>query len=171
MTEKLKIGISIGDPNGIGMEVIIKSLMDNRVLDYFTPIVYGHAKVASFHRKALGISDFSFNIINHPGQANPKRSNLINCWQEEVKITLGEQNEIGGKFAFLSLERATEDLLDGKIDALVTAPIDKSTIQQERFNFPGHTEYLQAKSGKEDVLMFMLCDELRMGLVTGHIPV
>lgn len=171
MTEKLKIGISIGDPNGIGMEVIIKSLLDSRVLEYFTPIVYGHAKVASFHRKALGVSDFSFNIINHPGQANPKRPNLINCWHEDVKITLGEPTEIGGKFAFLSLEKATADLVEGKIDALVTAPIDKSTIQQEGFNFPGHTEYLQSKANADDVLMFMLCEELRMGLVTGHIPV
>src|SRR5690606_15165340 len=135
------------------------------------PIVYGHAKVASFHRKALGVSDFNFNIINHPGQANPKRPNLINCWHEDVKITLGEPTEIGGKFAFLSLEKATADLVEGKIDALVTAPIDKSTIQQEGFNFPGHTEYLQSKTNADDVLMFMLCEELRMGLVTGHIPV
>lgn len=171
MTEKLKIGISIGDPNGIGMEVIIKALMDSRVLEYFTPIVYGHAKVASFHRKALNISDFSFNLINHAGQANPKRPNLINCWQEEVKITLGEETEVGGKFAFLSLERATSDLIEGKIDALVTAPINKSNIQQEGFHFPGHTEYLQARAGADDVLMFMLCDDLRLGLATGHIPV
>lgn len=171
MSEKLKIGISIGDVNGIGMEVIIKALFDLRVLEYFTPIVYGHAKVASFHRKALGIGDFSFNIINHPGQANPKRANLINCWNDEVKITLGEQNEIGGKYAFLSLERATEDLLAGKIDALVTAPINKSNIQQDDFEFPGHTEYLQAKAGGEQSLMFMLSEYVRVGLVTGHVPV
>src|SRR5690606_20220118 len=136
MTEKLKVGISIGDPNGIGMEVIIKSLLDSRVLEYFTPIVYGNAKMSSFHRKALGVTDFSFNIINHPGQAHPKRANLINCWQEEFKITLGEPSPEAGKYAFISLEKATEDLLVGKIDVLVTAPIDKSTIQQEGFNFP-----------------------------------
>lgn len=171
MSEKLKIGISIGDVNGIGLEVIIKALQDNRVLEYFTPIVYGHAKVSSFHRKALGIGDFSFNIINHPGQANPKRANMINCWNEEVRITLGEQTEEGGKFAFLSLEKATADLLEGKLDALVTAPINKSNIQQEGFEFPGHTEYLQAKAGATDSLMFMLSEELRIGLVTGHIPV
>lgn len=171
MSEKLKIGITVGDINGIGLEVIIKSLMDNRVLEYFTPIVYGNTKVASFHRKAIGVQDFSFNVINSPDQANPKRSNIINCWQEDVKITLGEQNEIGGKYAFLSLEKAVEDLNAGRIDALVTAPINKHNIQQDGFNFPGHTEYLQAKANASDVLMFMITEELRVGVVTGHIPV
>jgi len=146
MADKLKIGITVGDINGIGLEVIIKSLLDNRVLEFFTPIVYGNTKVASFHRKALGVSDFSFNVINDPEQANPKRANMINCWQEDVKITLGEENEIGGKYAFISLEKAVEDLNAGKIDALVTAPINKHNIQQEGFHFPGHTEYLQEKN-------------------------
>ncbi|WDF69489.1 4-hydroxythreonine-4-phosphate dehydrogenase PdxA [Sphingobacterium oryzagri] len=171
MSEKLKIGISIGDVNGIGLEVIIKSLMDHRVLEFFTPIVYGNTKVASFHRKAIGIQDFSFHVINSPDQANPKRANIINCWQEDVKISLGEQNEIGGKYAFLSLDKAVDDLRDGKIDALVTAPINKHNIQQEGFNFPGHTEFLQAKTEADDVLMFMIADELRIGVVTGHVPV
>lgn len=171
MSEKLKIGITTGDVNGIGLEVIIKSLMDNRVLEFFTPIVYGNTKVASFHRKAIGIQDFSFHVINSADQANPKRANMINCWQEDVKITLGEQNEIGGKYAFLSLDKAVEDLNAGRIDALVTAPINKHNIQQEGFNFPGHTEFLQAKSEAGDVLMFMIADELRIGVVTGHIPV
>ncbi|NGF58166.1 4-hydroxythreonine-4-phosphate dehydrogenase PdxA [Parapedobacter sp. SGR-10] len=171
MSEKLKVGISVGDLNGIGMEVIIKSLLDNRVLDYFTPIVYGNTKNASFHRKANNINDFSFNVINHPEQANPKRPNMINVWQEDVKITLGEENETGGKYAFLSLQRAVDDLQTGKIDALVTAPINKHNIQREGFNFPGHTEYLQSKTGADDVLMFMVSDELRVGVVTGHIPV
>ena len=171
MSEKLKIGISIGDLNGIGMEVIIKALQDTRVLDYFTPIVYGQAKIASFHRKASGVSDFSFQIINDANQAKPKRANLINCWQEDVKITLGEQNETGGKYAFISLKKATEDLLAGKIDALVTAPINKSNIQQEGFEFPGHTEYLQAAAEAPESLMFMICDALKIGLVTGHVPV
>src|SRR5690606_25531096 len=171
MVEKLKIGITIGDVNGIGLEVIIKSLMDNRVLEYFTPIVYGNTKVASFHRKTIGVQDFSFNVIHSSEQANPKRPNMINCWQEDVKITLGEQNEIGGRYAFLSLEKAMDDLQAGKIDALVTAPINKHNIQQEGFQFPGHTEYLQAKTAAEDVLMFMVADDLRVGVVTGHIPV
>jgi len=171
MSDKLKIGISIGDVNGIGLEVIIKTLMDNRILDYFTPIVYGNTKVASFHRKALGINDFSFQVINHPEQANDKRPNLINSWQEDVRITLGEENEIGGKYAFLSLKHATDDLLAGKIDALVTAPINKHNIQQEGFDFPGHTEYLQSRTQASEVLMFMVSDDLRVGVVTGHVPV
>jgi len=171
MSEKLKVGISIGDINGIGMEVIIKSLLNNRVLDYFTPIVYGNTKNASFHRKANNINDFSFNVIQHPEQANPKRPNMINVWQEDVKIVLGEENEIGGKYAFLSLERAVEDLHAGKLDALVTAPINKHNIQREGFQFPGHTEYLQSKAGADDVLMFMVSEDLRVGVVTGHVPV
>ncbi len=171
MSDKLKIGISIGDVNGIGMEVIIKSLLDNRILEYFTPIVYGNTKVASFHRKALNINDFSFQIIQSADQAHGNRANMINCWQEDVKITLGEQNEIGGKYAFISLQQAVDDLLENKIDALVTAPINKHNIQQEGFDFPGHTEYLQARAGGSDALMFMVSDELRVGVATGHIPV
>ncbi|MEC3879358.1 4-hydroxythreonine-4-phosphate dehydrogenase PdxA [Parapedobacter sp. 10938] len=171
MSDKLKIGISIGDVNGIGLEVIIKSLIDSRVLEYFTPIVYGSTKVASFHRKALGINDFSFNVIDEVQQAHLKRANIINCWQDDVKITLGEENEIGGKYAFLSLKRAVDDLVGGDIDALVTAPINKHNIQREEFDFPGHTEYLQARTESSDALMFMVSDELRVGVVTGHIPV
>src|SRR5690606_8719469 len=128
MSEKLKIGITVGDVNGIGLEVIIKSLMDNRVLEYVTPIVYGNTKVASFHRKAIGVQDFSFNVIQDPHQAKPKRANTVNWRQEEVKITLGESNEVGGKYAFLSLERAAEDHRNGNHDALVTPPINKHNI-------------------------------------------
>lgn len=171
MSDKLKIGISIGDVNGIGLEVIIKTLMDNRMLDYFTPVVYGNTKVASFHRKALGINDFSFQVVNSPEQAHTKRPNMINCWQEDVKITLGEENETGGKYAFLSLKHAVDDLVAGKLDALVTAPINKHNIQREEFSFPGHTEYLQSRTDSKEVLMFMISDELRIGVATGHIPV
>jgi len=171
MSDKLKIGISIGDVNGIGLEVIIKTLSDNRILEYFTPVVYGNTKVASFHRKALGINDFSFHVIQTPEQAHGKRPNMINVWQEDVRITLGEENETGGKYALLSLKHAVDDLIEGRIDALVTAPINKHNIQQDEFNFPGHTEYLQARTGSNDVLMFMISDDLRIGVVTGHIPV
>lgn len=170
MSEKIKVGISVGDLNGIGLEVIIKSLHNNLVMDCFTPIVYGNTKNASFHRKAIHINDFSFNVIQEPSQASNKKPNMINVWQEDVKIVLGADNEIGGKYAFLSLERAVEDLTQGKIDVLVTAPINKHNIQQEGFSFPGHTEYLQSKVNAEDVLMFMISDELRVGTVTGHVP-
>jgi len=171
MSEKPKIGITVGDVNGIGLEVVVKSLLDDRVLDCFTPVVYGQTKVVSYHRKAIGVQEFSLQVINGPEFANPQRPNIINCWQEDVRITLGEQNETGGKYAFLSLERAVDDLTAGKLDALVTAPINKHNIQRDDFRFPGHTEYLQARTESADALMFMLADDLRVGVVTGHIPV
>ncbi|MFP5081244.1 4-hydroxythreonine-4-phosphate dehydrogenase PdxA [Pedobacter sp. JCM 36344] len=170
MSDKIKIGISIGDVNGIGLEVIMKSLAELQILDYCTPIVYGHTKVVSYHRKALGMGDFVFNVISSPETANPKKVNMINCWEEDVKIDLGVANEIGGKYALTSLEKATDDLVSGAIDALVTAPINKHNIQSATFNFPGHTEYLQERSGSKDVLMFLLSEDLRVGVVTGHIP-
>lgn len=171
MSNKAKIGISIGDVNGIGLEVILKALSHHSILDYCTPIVYGHTKVASYHRKALGLTDFNFNVITTASAANPKRANMINCWEEDVKIELGTSNATGGKYALLSLEKATEDLISGEIDALVTAPINKHNIQSETFNFPGHTEYLQQRSMGSDVLMFLISEEVRVGVVTGHIPV
>lgn len=171
MSDKIKVGISIGDVNGIGLEVIIKTLVDNRILEYCTPIVYGHTKVASFHRKTLSITDFSFNVITSPSQAHAKRPNMINCWEEDVKIELGLTTETGGKYAFLSLEKAMNDLLAGQIDALVTAPINKHNIQNEEFQFAGHTEYIQAKTSSADSLMFLVSEDLRVGVVTGHIPV
>lgn len=171
MSEKIKIGISIGDVNGIGLEIILKTLVDPSIYDYCTPIVYGTTKVASFYRKTLSLGDFNFNVINHPDQANLKRANMINCWEEEVKIEPGIANETGGKYAFLSLEKATNDLIAGNIDALVTAPINKHTIQNPDFDFPGHTEYIQHKTNSIDSLMFLIGEDLKVGVVTGHVPV
>jgi 4-hydroxythreonine-4-phosphate dehydrogenase len=171
MSEKLKVGISIGDVNGIGLEIIIKTLADSKIYNYFTPIVYGHTKVASFYRRVTEVSELNFNVIDHPSQAQDKRANMINCWDEEVKIEPGVPNKEVGKFAFASLERATADLLKGDIDALVTAPINKDTIQSDSFDFPGHTEYLQDRDGAAESLMFLVSDTLRVGVVTGHIPV
>jgi 4-hydroxythreonine-4-phosphate dehydrogenase len=171
MSDKIKLGISIGDVNGIGLEVILKTFTEAKMLDYCTPIIYGHTKVASFHRKALNMGDFMFNVINTPEEANPRKVNMINCWEEDVKIELGVANEIGGKYAFLSLQKATDDLVSGAIDALVTAPINKNNIQSAEFAFPGHTEYLQERSESKDVLMFLISETLRVGVVTGHIPV
>ncbi len=168
---KIKLGISIGDINGIGLEVILKTLSESKILDYCTPIVYGHTKVASFHRKALRLNDFMFNVVPNAEAAVANKANMINCWEEDVKIELGTANETGGKYAFLSLQKATDDLVSGAIDALVTAPINKNNIQSDDFNFPGHTEYLQERSGSKDVLMFLVSDTLRVGVVTGHIPV
>lgn len=171
MSEKPKIGISIGDVNGIGLEIIIKTLADNKIYDYCTPIVYGHTKVASFHRRSTHINELNFNVIGDASQSAVKRANMINCWEEDVKIEPGTVTADGGKYAFLSLQRATDDLLSGVIDGLVTAPINKDNIQNEEFNFPGHTEYLQSRDNAAESLMFLVSDTLRVGVVTGHIPV
>jgi 4-hydroxythreonine-4-phosphate dehydrogenase len=169
--DKIKIGISIGDVNGIGLEIIIKTLADAAIFNYCTPIVYGHTKVASFHRKSVNVQDLNFNVIADASEALHRKANMINCWEEDVKIELGQSNEVGGKYAFLSLERATSDLLSGQIDALVTAPINKENIQSEEFKFPGHTEYLQERDNAPESLMFLVSETLKVGVVTGHIPV
>ncbi|MGB0882623.1 MAG: 4-hydroxythreonine-4-phosphate dehydrogenase PdxA, partial [Vicingaceae bacterium] len=165
--KKIKIGISIGDINGIGMEVIIKTFKDSRMLEVCTPIVYGSLNLSKFHRKALEINDFSFNKINTAKDANPKKANLIECWKEEAKINLGQSTEEGGKYALASLEAATADLAAGNIDALVTAPINKDNIQSETFNFPGHTEYLSEKFEGES-LMLMVGENIKIGVATNH---
>ncbi len=169
--DRIRVGISVGDINGVGMEVIIKTFLDNRMLELCTPIVYGSDKVASFHRKALGITDFSFNIAPSPDQLNTKRANLINCWEEDVKVTLGESTPDGGKYAFKSLKAATEDLASNKVDVLITAPINKHNIQSEEFDFPGHTEYLANYANEDNPLMILVNGGLRVGVATGHISV
>jgi len=173
MSEKIKIGISIGDVNGIGLEIIIKTLADSRIYDYCTPIVYGHTKLASFYRRTTNVEDLNFFVINNAAETRreQRKPNMINCWEEDVKIEPGVANSEVGKYAFQSLERATADLINGHIDALVTAPINKDTIQSDQFNFPGHTEYLQERDGAAESLMFLVSDTLRVGVVTGHIPV
>jgi 4-hydroxythreonine-4-phosphate dehydrogenase len=173
MSEKIKIGISIGDVNGIGLEIIIKTLAESRIYDYCTPIVYGHTKLASFYRRTTNIEDLNFFVINDAteGKKDQRKPYMINCWEEDVKIEPGIANNEVGKYSFLSLERATNDLINGHIDALVTAPINKDSIQSDQFNFPGHTEYLQERDGAAESLMFLVSDTLRVGVVTGHIPI
>ena len=171
MSDKPKIGISIGDVNGIGLEIILKTLSDAKIYDYCTPVVYGHTKVASFHRKSTHINEFNFNVIDNATEAQHRKPNMINCWEEDVKIELGQVTADGGKYAYTSLQRATDDLLAGLIDGLVTAPINKDNIQNADFSFPGHTEYLQHRDSKPESLMFLVSDTLRVGVVTGHIPV
>ncbi|MFT6844520.1 MAG: 4-hydroxythreonine-4-phosphate dehydrogenase [Flavobacteriales bacterium] len=170
LDDKIKVGVTIGDYNGVGIEVIIKTFMDARMLSLCTPIVYGSSKVVGYHRKALGINDFSFNQIKDATEANTKKANLVNCWEELTEVKLGEPTEMAGKYAVLSLECAVKDLAAGKIDVLVTAPINKKTIQSKDFNFPGHTEYLQAYSNAESSLMLMVAGDLRVGVATGHLP-
>jgi 4-hydroxythreonine-4-phosphate dehydrogenase len=145
--------------------------MEPQMLELCTPIVFGSQKTASYHRKTLNIEDFSFNVIRDVSEANPKRANLINVYDEEINIELGQQTETGGKYAFKSLEAAVNALQQNKIDALVTAPINKNNIQSENFKFPGHTEYLDEKFGKGESLMLLVKDNLRVAVVTGHIPI
>ncbi len=166
----IKVGISIGDINGIGLEVVIKALSDSKVYANSIPIIYGSSKAMSFHKKAIDKQDFQYLAVKDAKEAKPKKVNLINCWDEEVKIVLGEKNANGGTYALKSLEKATADLKENKIDVLVTAPINKDCVRDAGFEFPGHTEYLASMSGAEDVLMFMVADTLRVGVVTGHVP-
>jgi 4-hydroxythreonine-4-phosphate dehydrogenase len=163
-------GISHGDINGIGYEVIIKTLMESMINDMCVPVVYGSPKVAAYHRKALNISNFSFNNIRSADEANYKKANMINCLDDNIRVELGKSTPQGGEAALISLEKALDDLMSGKIDVLITAPIDKKNVQSENFNFKGHTEYLKSKSGAEDVLMFMISENMKIGFATGHIP-
>ena len=167
--KKIKVGISIGDINGIGIEVILKSFSDSRMLDFCTPILFGASKLISHHKKALnlnmpihGISDINKVIDN--------KINLFNIWKEDVNVEFGVSSKTAGKYAYLSLKSAVESLNNGGIDVLVTAPINKENIQSEEFKFQGHTEYLNSKIEGES-LMILLTDELRVGLITGHIPI
>lgn len=169
--EKIIVGISQGDINGIGLEVIIKTFLDPKMLEICTPVVFGSNKTASFHRKALNIEDFSFNQIRDVSEINHKRANIINVYEEDIIIELGKQTEAGGKYALKSLEAAAYAIAQHQIDVLVTAPINKENIQSPDFKFPGHTEYLDEKFGAGNSLMFLVSDTLRVAVVTGHIPV
>lgn len=170
--EKIVIGITQGDINGIGYEVILKTLSESRVLDAFVPVIYGSPKVAAFHRKQLDIQGINLNIVNSVEELNPKRINIINCSDDEIKVELGRSTVEAGKAAFAALEQATEDLKKGALDAIVTAPINKKNIQSADFHFPGHTEYLEEKFGTgTPSLMLLMNDVMRVAVVTGHIPV
>lgn len=167
---KIKLGITHGDINGIGYEVIIKSLADSRILEMCTPIVYGSPKVAAYHRKTLDTEIFSFNHIQSAREANSKRINIINCVDEEIRVELGKSTKQAGEASWQALEAAVRDLKSGDIDVVVTAPINKENIQSENFNFPGHTEFFAKEFGAKDYLMLMVSDVLKVGVVTGHIP-
>ena len=169
-TQRVKVGITHGDLNGIGYEIIIKTFHDQRMLDSITPVIYGVSKVASYHRKVLNMNDFNFNLVKNAAAANPKRPNIINCYDQEVKIDLGKLTSIAGELAYEALEKACEDLQKSQIDVLVTAPINKKNIQSDKFHFPGHTEYLAEKFETQDFLMLMVSNNLRVGVVTTHIP-
>lgn len=168
--KKVRIGITHGDFNGVSYELILKSFTDNRMLELFTPLVYGSSKIASFFRKALHLGEFNFNVIQKNEALNHKRANLINISEEEVKVEIGKSTEIAGKLAFAALEEAVEGIKNNTIDAIVTAPINKQNIQSEEFDFPGHTEYFAKKFEVENYLMLMVFEKLRLGVITGHMP-
>jgi 4-hydroxythreonine-4-phosphate dehydrogenase len=168
---KIVVGITHGDINSISYEVIIKALMDVRLLDLFIPIVYGSPKVAAYHRKALNIDNFSFNTIKSPDEANSKRANIINCIDENIRVELGKSTEAAGEASIQALEMAAQDLASGKIDVLVTGPINKHNVQSEKFAFAGHTEFLETRFGSNGALMLMVNDIYKIGVVTGHVPI
>lgn len=166
----IRVGISIGDINGIGPEVIIKALRNPDMLIGCTPIIYASSKLLTAHKKLIDDDLFIFQGVNDATEAQDKKVNIVPCWSEAADIEIGKATKNGGKHAFLSLEKATQDLAAGKIDVLVTAPISKETIHQAGFEFPGHTEYLAHLSGVDEALMMMVTEDLRVALVTSHIP-
>jgi len=168
---KIKVGITQGDINGIGYEVILKTLADARIFDSFVPVIYGSSKVAAYHRKALNIPNFSLNSISRVEDAHTKRINIINCLDDNIRVELGKSTSIGGDSAFKALKAAVSDLKENKIDVLVTAPINKANIQSESFSFPGHTEYLQEEAGQGEALMLMVSEHMKVGVVAGHVPI
>ncbi|HUW07048.1 MAG TPA: 4-hydroxythreonine-4-phosphate dehydrogenase PdxA [Williamwhitmania sp.] len=167
--DRVRVGITQGDINGIGYEVIIKALQDNRINDFCIPIVYGSPKVAAYHRKSINVENFSFNPIKTVEEASSKRVNLIDVMDESVRVDIGKSTPLGGQGSILSLEAAVADLKAGKIDVVVTAPINKFNVQTDAFSFPGHTEYFEKNFGGE-ALMLMVSDILKIGVVTGHVP-
>jgi len=169
--KKPVIGFSCGDINGIGPEIIIKALSDSRIIDLCTPLIFGNNKVLNFYRKNLPeISQNTF-IVKDISRINPKQVNIFNVWEEDVTITPGQLNEIGGKYAVLSLKAAADALKNGIIDGLVTAPIHKKNTQTESFNFTGHTPFLKQYFNAAEVAMFMVAENMRIALLTEHIPV
>lgn len=167
--DKIKVGITHGDINGVGYEVIMKALMDSRMMEMCTPVVYGSPKVAAYHRKALNVNNFSFNHIANASEADPHKANIINCVDDNVRVELGKSTRIAGEASYVALEAAVKDLKEGAIDVLVTAPINKDNIQSDYFNFPGHTEYLAQAFGNPDHLMLMVSENMKIGVVVGHV--
>lgn len=168
-SEKIKVGISVGDINGIGIEIILKTFEDIRMLDFCTPIIFASTKVLSSHKKALNISTQVHGIENIQNAISNKL-NVFNLWKETIDIEFGNPTKTSGKYAFESLQSAANALKNNEIDVLITAPINKNNIQSESFNFSGHTEYLENILEGES-LMILMSEELRIGLITGHLPI
>ena len=172
MSKKHKpiIGITLGDINGVGPEVVLKALADNRLLNFIVPVIYGSTKIISFYKKNIELEEFHYTQVKDSNQFLSKKINVLNCWQDDIEITPGKSTKEGGDCARKALEKASQDLKDGYIDALVTAPINKENMQSDAFKFPGHTEYFTKILEAEESLMFMVSERLRVGVVTGHMP-
>jgi len=171
--QKPVIGFTMGDVNGVGPEILLKLLVDNKINKLCVPIVYGSSKVLHKYKKQGVTEEIHFQYIKSPDQAHTKKNNLINVWEEDYAIEPGKETEIGGKLALLSLQAAADDLKKGLLDGIVTAPINKKNIQSEAFKFPGHTEFFEYNFARNegDSLMFLVAEGLRVAVVTGHIPV
>lgn len=168
----IRVGITHGDINGIGYEVILKTFSDQRMTELCVPIIYGSSKVAAYHRKALDLPPVNINVVSRAEEAGLNRVNIINCVEDDIKVELTQSTPTAGRAAYKALEAAVADLKSGAIDVLVTAPINKYNIQNAQFHFPGHTEYLEQTLGDgQKALMILMTDTLRVALVTGHIPV
>ncbi|UOB19291.1 4-hydroxythreonine-4-phosphate dehydrogenase PdxA [Abyssalbus ytuae] len=167
--KKIKVGISVGDLNGIGCEIILKTFEDTRMLDFCTPVIFGSTKTISFQKKHFNIN-LNYNGIYKLSETVDGRINILNIWKETPNVDFGKETKEGGKYAFISLKKAVEALKNDEIDVLVTAPINKHNIQSENFKFPGHTDFL-AKELTGEALMFMISDSLKIGLITDHVPV
>ena len=165
------IGFTSGDINGIGIELIIKTLSDSRLLELCTPVIFANNKVINFYRKSLPDINFSFSTAKDSSRINNKQVNVYNCWEEDIAVTPGLLNDVGGKYAVMSLTTATEALKAAKIDGLVTAPVHKKNIQSADFNFTGHTPYLKHSFGVKEVAMFMIAENMRIALLTEHVAI
>jgi 4-hydroxythreonine-4-phosphate dehydrogenase len=163
------IGFSSGDINGIGIELIIKTLSDSRITEFFTPVVFASNKVINFYRKSIPDLNFNFTSLREFNKLNTKQINIFNCWEEEVNINPGELNETGGKYAIKSLKTATKALKEGAIDALVTAPIHKKNVHSSEFPYTGHTPFFKDYFEQQDVVMILAAGDFRVGLVTEHV--
>lgn len=170
-TTKPVIGISCGDLNGIGIELIIKTFSDSRIMEFCTPVIFASNKVINFYRKSVPEHALNYQNVKEFNRLNPKQVNLYNCWEEEIVIAPGQLTDIGGKYAVLSLQAAVAALKQKQIDGLVTAPIHKKNIQSADFNFSGHTPFLKNFFGVNDVVMMLCAANFRVALVTEHIPV
>ncbi len=170
MDERIKIAITQGDINGIGYEIILKSFQDNYLYNFCIPILYGSPKVLAYYKKVLKLEHLQHNTIRHISEAKADQLNVIDCNDDNIKVEIGQPTKEAGFAAFEALERAVNDLKEGLLSVLVTAPINKETIQSDKFAFSGHTEYLAERFGVEDAVMLMVQEELRIAVVTGHIP-